>query len=243
MGSGWCRRPNRIQCRTTAQPPLNHHSPSCPLSTTHPPLNRHSSATHVPLNRPRLQDGRVEGNLNLSRAIGDLLYKRNMEVSPSEQMITALPDIKSIDLSPENDFMVLACDGIWNVMTSQEVIDFVRVRLQANMPLGRICEEVCEECLAPDTNGDGAGCDNMTMMVVRFGTASEGVAASSTSASSSATSSSSSSFASASSAVASAASSSAAPVSVDEAAVGEKRPASPGAEQSARKLAVLSHPL
>ena len=72
------------QHSTSTQPPLDHNN-------TDPPLT-HRSAT------PRLQDGRVEGNLNLSRAIGDLLYKRNMEVTPEEQMITALPDVKSIDL-------------------------------------------------------------------------------------------------------------------------------------------------
>jgi len=38
-------------------------------------------------------EGRVEGNLNLSRAVGDLLYKRNRAVGVEAQMITALPDV------------------------------------------------------------------------------------------------------------------------------------------------------
>lgn len=113
-------------------------------------------------------DGRVQGNLNLSRALGDFAYKRNKTQPPECQMITANPDIQTVALDPNDDFMVLACDGIWNVMTSQQVIDFVRERLHQCMPLGKICEEVCEECLAPDTDNDGAGCDNMTMMVVVF---------------------------------------------------------------------------
>lgn len=37
--------------------------------------------------------GRVNGNLNLSRSIGDLKYKQVPSVSPEEQMITAEPDI------------------------------------------------------------------------------------------------------------------------------------------------------
>jgi len=37
--------------------------------------------------------GRVNGNLNLSRSIGDLKYKQNPELSPAQQMITAEPDI------------------------------------------------------------------------------------------------------------------------------------------------------
>ncbi|ESN96983.1 hypothetical protein HELRODRAFT_92749, partial [Helobdella robusta] len=58
-------------------------------------------------------DGRVNGGLNLSRAIGDHVYKRNTKLELKDQMITALPDIKHITLTDEDKFMVLACDGIW----------------------------------------------------------------------------------------------------------------------------------
>ncbi len=62
---------------------------------------------------------RVNGNLNLSRAIGDLKYKGNSELPPKDQIITAQPDIMHIALSPEDRFFVLACDGVWDVMTNQ----------------------------------------------------------------------------------------------------------------------------
>jgi serine/threonine protein phosphatase PrpC len=39
------------------------------------------------------QFGRVNGNLNLSRSIGDLKYKQMPGLTPAEQMITAEPDI------------------------------------------------------------------------------------------------------------------------------------------------------
>ncbi|KAG8430744.1 hypothetical protein GDO86_020059 [Hymenochirus boettgeri] len=58
-------------------------------------------------------DGRVNGGLNLSRAIGDHCYKRNKNLPPEEQMISALPDIKALTLTEDHDFMVIACDGIW----------------------------------------------------------------------------------------------------------------------------------
>lgn len=41
------------------------------------------------------QFGRVNGNLNLSRSIGDLKYKQVPNISAAAQMITAEPDIKS----------------------------------------------------------------------------------------------------------------------------------------------------
>ncbi|ELU02956.1 hypothetical protein CAPTEDRAFT_153043, partial [Capitella teleta] len=112
-------------------------------------------------------DGRVNGGLNLSRAIGDHCYKQNTALTLQEQMITSLPDIKCLSLEPTDEFMVLACDGIWNVMSSQDVVSYVRERIQAGtQKLSAICEELFEACLAPDTSGDGTGCDNMTCIIV-----------------------------------------------------------------------------
>lgn len=115
-------------------------------------------------------DGRVNGGLNLSRAIGDHAYKQNSELGPKEQMITALPDVKTLKLDPSQDkFMVLACDGIWNHMSSQEVVDFVQKRMtKEDVKLSSLCEELFDNCLAPSTDGDGTGCDNMTCIIVKF---------------------------------------------------------------------------
>jgi protein phosphatase 1G len=68
-------------------------------------------------------------------------------------------------------------------MTSQEVIDFVAERLAKDMPIQKICEEVClvwlretdewllqmcAHCLSPSTAGDGTGCDNMTVIITKL---------------------------------------------------------------------------
>uniref|UniRef100_A0A3B3BGW3 protein-serine/threonine phosphatase n=1 Tax=Oryzias melastigma TaxID=30732 RepID=A0A3B3BGW3_ORYME len=118
-------------------------------------------------------DGRVNGGLNLSRAIGDHFYKRNDALPPEEQMISAMPDVKVLTLNEDHDFMVIACDGIWNVLSSQEVVDFISERLKPDesgesRPLSSIVEELLDHCLAPDTSGDGTGCDNMTCIIVTF---------------------------------------------------------------------------
>lgn len=68
---------------------------------------------------------------------------------PTEQMITALPDVKKLEVDPVKDeFIVLACDGIWNFMSSQDVVDFVRPRLnEKREKISTICEEVCKVSL------------------------------------------------------------------------------------------------
>lgn len=44
-----------------------------------------------------------------------------MTLPPSDQMITAEPDVLSIEVQENDDFFILACDGVWDCMTSQEV--------------------------------------------------------------------------------------------------------------------------
>lgn len=61
----------------------------------------------------------MNGNLNLSRAIGDLKYKTNAELPAKDQIITAQPDVTVHSLCPDDRFFLLACDGIWDVMTNQ----------------------------------------------------------------------------------------------------------------------------
>ncbi|KAL0916731.1 hypothetical protein M5K25_014266 [Dendrobium thyrsiflorum] len=57
--------------------------------------------------------GRVNGTLNLARAIGDMEFKQNKFLAAEKQIVTANPDITVVDLCEDDDFFVLACDGVW----------------------------------------------------------------------------------------------------------------------------------
>ena len=57
--------------------------------------------------------------------------------------------------------------GIWDCLSSQQVVDFVRLKVSEGKELSEICEMMCDHCLAPDTSsGAGIGCDNMTVLIV-----------------------------------------------------------------------------
>ncbi len=53
--------------------------------------------------------------------IGDHFYKENFSLPLEEQMISAMPDIKSVPINDDQEFIIFACDGIWYVhMYSEE---------------------------------------------------------------------------------------------------------------------------
>eukprot|EP01062_Namystynia_karyoxenos_P018341 TRINITY_DN16827_c0_g1_i1.p1 TRINITY_DN16827_c0_g1~~TRINITY_DN16827_c0_g1_i1.p1 ORF type:complete len:298 (+),score=75.99 TRINITY_DN16827_c0_g1_i1:108-1001(+) len=111
--------------------------------------------------------GRVNGNLALSRAIGDFDFKQNKQIAPEDQAISAKPDIAVRQMQRDDDFLVLACDGVWDVLSNEEVIEFVRKEITGGQEdLAFICEKTFDRCLAP--SAPGLGCDNMTMIVVQI---------------------------------------------------------------------------
>ena len=115
-----------------------------------------------------VQDGRVNGSLALSRAIGDVEFKQTKQLDAKNQIVTAEPDVRTFTLQPTDEFFMLACDGIWDVLGNQEAIDFTRSQLQQGKNPKDIAEELCDRCLASNTSGNGAGCDNMTVLIVCF---------------------------------------------------------------------------
>lgn len=112
---------------------------------------------------------RVNGNLNLSRAIGDLEYKKRDDLPPEQQVICSTPDVLIKERDPDDEFVILACDGIWDVMTNQAACDFVRDRLVAKMDVSQVGIELLDKCLTPDPQQtQGLGTDNMTAVIVKF---------------------------------------------------------------------------
>merc|ERR1711991_377591 len=115
------------------------------------------------------QAGRINGNLNLSRSIGDLKYKQLVNVKPQDQMITADPDVTTTILENEDEFMILACDGVWDILSNQEAVDFVHEGISNGLSDKEIVESVFKRCISEDPKmTSGLGGDNMTFLLVRF---------------------------------------------------------------------------
>lgn len=109
--------------------------------------------------------GRVGGIVAVSRALGDYAFKVNKELGVFEQQICCKPDVTVRERSmDEDEFIVIACDGIWDVIDSAGVVRYVRTRLQADplIDLNDISKGLLDYCL-----GRGSK-DNMTIIIVLF---------------------------------------------------------------------------
>ncbi|KAF2398959.1 protein phosphatase [Trichodelitschia bisporula] len=136
-----------------------------PLSFDHKPQNDAEKARIVAAGG-FVDFGRVNGNLALSRAIGDFEFKKSADLPPELQIVTAFPDVTVHTISDDDEFLVVACDGIWDCQSSQAVVEFVRRGIAAKQELPKICENLMDNCLASNSDTGGVGCDNMTVVIV-----------------------------------------------------------------------------
>ena len=75
-------------------------------------------------------------------------------------------------ITNDTDFIIVACDGIWDCMTSQDAVNYVNERLKkkkSKESLAALVEEMLDSILASDVaSSGGIGCDNMTCIIIEF---------------------------------------------------------------------------
>jgi protein phosphatase 1B len=147
-----------------------------PLSTDHTPSLPEESERIMRANGLVVFD-RVEGLLAVSRALGDFEFKgysqhHLLSVERIEDMEAHRRFAKSLKVSPFPDVtcharkfdvhkcLVLACDGIWDVMSNVECNKFIeRLREDGEEDTGLIAEEALDACLKKGSS------DNMTILI------------------------------------------------------------------------------
>jgi len=136
--------------------------------------------------------GRVEGDLAVSRGFGDFRFKdlnavlsgargENRDRSggsqkqqqnesqmamlkPGDQKVSPVPDFIFHSREKEEDeFVIIACDGIWDVQTNEECVKMVAgIFDEGESDMGVVCEEILDLCLIKGSK------DNMTAAVIKF---------------------------------------------------------------------------
>ena len=69
---------------------------------------------------------RVNGELAMSRALGDFRYKEDPNLNELTYPVICYPDITVHERNEEKDeVMVLACDGVWDVLSNDEAVHYL----------------------------------------------------------------------------------------------------------------------
>ncbi|XP_058974545.1 protein phosphatase 1B isoform X2 [Musca domestica] len=105
---------------------------------------------------------RVNGTLAVSRALGDYDFKNVENKGQCEQLVSPEPEIFCQPRQDTDEFLVLACDGIWDVMSNEDVCSFVHSRLKISSDLVNIANEVVDTCLHKGSR------DNMSIIIIAF---------------------------------------------------------------------------
>lgn len=121
------------------------------LTTDHRPVD--AERERVETSGGFVMSGRVNGILNVARAFGDHCMK---------SVVVSTPDISEVLLTTMDDFLVLACDGLWDFVDDATVIELCQHAFDQGLSSQQVSEVLVKEALLCRST------DNISVMVVQF---------------------------------------------------------------------------
>lgn len=136
-----------------------------------------------------IMNNRINEILALSRAFGDFKFKIPVIDSTSNKyiiqnkkffkqgLINLPPELFQVSVEPDfliydfevqllPEFLVIACDGIWDCYKNNVLINIIRNKLSLGWKVNKIIEFILHDCLTMANNYTGIGFDNMTLVIV-----------------------------------------------------------------------------
>ncbi|KAK7246226.1 hypothetical protein RIF29_41086 [Crotalaria pallida] len=104
-----------------------------------------------------IDDGYLNGYLSVTRALGD--WDLKFPVGSASPLI-AEPDIQVVSLTEDDEFLIIGCDGIWDVISSQDAVSLVRRGLRWHNDPQQCARDLVKEALRLNTS------DNLTVIVI-----------------------------------------------------------------------------
>lgn len=114
----------------------------------------------------KIINNRVQGRLNLTRAFGDLYFK-DSKLKPYEQAVTCYPEIIKKKISPDVEFIIMGCDGIWDCVDFQKICDYISVQLRKGKEAEDLIKEIMDQIIS-NRKENPIGTDNMTCSLIVF---------------------------------------------------------------------------
>ncbi|KAL3809666.1 hypothetical protein ACHAXA_004217 [Cyclostephanos tholiformis] len=147
------------------------------LSNDHKPNNK-DEAMRIHNAGGMIIGGTIGGRLAVSRGLGDFAFKHTASVlcaadgknskiddyvHTENQMVTSVPEISTLERQADDKFIVVACDGIWDVFSNENCANLISTIFdEGECSVSLACEEVLDQCYAKGS------LDNMTAILIKF---------------------------------------------------------------------------
>lgn len=118
-------------------------------------------------------NNRVMGELAVSRAFGDVDFKKGIQSILEEEggalpsndgssdhsnwdqpLIVAEPDVQVMAITDHDQFLLLACDGLFDVYTPEEVVKFVKENMEKHGDTQRCCQSLTYDAIRKRNSRD-----------------------------------------------------------------------------------------
>ena len=131
--------------------------------------------TRAALDSVVFDSSRVCGELGVSRALGDAAYKGGRHTAIASDwtppagrapkpitadLVVATPTSVTVELTPADDFLLVACDGVWEVLTSAQAVGLALESLRAGSTAANIGSRLVKVALELGSE------DNISVVVV-----------------------------------------------------------------------------
>jgi protein phosphatase 2C family protein 2/3 len=127
------------------------------LSKDHKPTDP-EEMKRIEENGGQIIGDRLQGELAVSRAFGDYRYKVD-----ERRLLICEPEINKFNITPDIEFIVVACDGLYETFSNDEVIEYVKKALEDDkLDINAIAKALADEAI---DRGSG---DNITVIIIKF---------------------------------------------------------------------------
>ncbi|GME72186.1 unnamed protein product [Ambrosiozyma monospora] len=115
----------------------------------------------------KMHNNNNNSNFRIAQSQSSLLKKAHIELTPPEEyQVTVEPDIITHKIKSTDEFLVIACDGIWDCYKPHDLVNVIRHELSLGRKLPEINELILDNCIGMANTITGIGFDNMTLIIV-----------------------------------------------------------------------------
>lgn len=84
--------------------------------------------------------------------LGDLSFKNKQNLNCYEQAVTPYPEITKFKITKDIEFIIIACDGIWDCVEIQKLCEHLSLRLKSKEKISKILADLMDKILSKTYN-------------------------------------------------------------------------------------------